>query len=67
MARSGEEMEGRDAVGNGDRCVVTAGTHKGKTGTVEDRRKCGIGPLRCQAKDKQQRRTEDREWYARHQ
>jgi len=37
------------------------------TGTVEDRRECGIGLLRYHAKDKQQRRTEDREWYARHQ
>jgi len=25
------------AVKNGDRCTVTAGTHKGKSGTVEDR------------------------------
>lgn len=23
---------------NGDRCVVIAGTHKGKSGTVEDRK-----------------------------
>ena len=26
-----------DDVNNGDRCVVVAGTHRGKSGTVEDR------------------------------
>ena len=26
-----------DDVHNGDRCIVVAGTHKGKEGTVEDR------------------------------
>jgi ribosomal protein S4E len=26
-----------DVIRNGDRCTVTAGTHKGKSGTVEDR------------------------------
>ena len=26
-----------DVICNGDRCTATAGTHKGKSGTVEDR------------------------------
>jgi ribosomal protein S4E len=26
------------AIRNGDRCTVTGGTHKGKSGTVEDRK-----------------------------
>lgn len=33
-----DETEAALAVQNGDRCVVVAGTHKGKTGTVEDRK-----------------------------
>jgi ribosomal protein S4E len=32
------DAEAALAVKNGDRCVITAGTHKGKTGTVEDRK-----------------------------
>ena len=26
-----------DGISNGSRCAVTAGTHKGKSGTVQDR------------------------------
>lgn len=34
----GEETDAALAVKNGDRCSVTAGVHKGKSGTVEDRK-----------------------------
>jgi ribosomal protein S4E len=30
------ERSGNGAVANGDICVVIAGTHKGRSGTVED-------------------------------
>ena len=31
-------MPEESSVQNGDRCVVASGTHKGKSGTVEDRK-----------------------------
>jgi ribosomal protein L24 len=33
------------AVVNGDRCIVVAGTHKGKSGTVEDKRASKTGAV----------------------
>jgi ribosomal protein S4E len=35
--------EAQDSVRDGDRCIVTAGTHKGKAGTVEDRKTSKTG------------------------
>ena len=37
------ERDASDAVRDGDRCRVVAGTHKGRSGTVEDRRTSKTG------------------------
>ena len=44
------EIEGK-LVENGDRCAAISGTHKGRTGTVEDRKTSKTGQVTITVRD----------------